>query len=180
MNKDQLINKSQITNNKLQKDFELFRWTKKEISWVLAVLVIILGISWRQLITGEMKTRDAQRRSDVELVSRALNKYYADHQIYPAADSDGRIISCGNRGLAACQWGYGKIVDIDQVVYLKDIPVDPQTWKGVKYVYTTNGTRTAYKIYVHLEYLGDPVVKKGLTAECGNGVQCNWYVANEI
>lgn len=159
--------------------FNIFEWKKGEIIWVAAVVAGIITLSWRQLITGEQKTRDAQRKADVELVGRALNNYYADYQIYPPATASGQIVSCGTYGLNACQWGEDNIVDVDGVVYLKGLPKDPQSWKGLKYVYETNKDRTKYKIYVHLEYVGDVGYRRGLTQQCGDGVQCNWLTAND-
>src|SRR3990167_11331245 len=97
--------------------------------FVSTVLVVIFGVSFFQLKIGQMKTRDAQRKADVELVSRALNAYYQDYETLPAATADGKIVSCGDHGSEICEWGHSDIVDTDNVAYLKKIPQDPFTYK---------------------------------------------------
>ena len=72
--------------------FSILDWKKGEMVFVVAVLLVIVGISGLQLRVSQMKTRDAQRKADVELVGRALSVYLEDHKILPAADS-GRIVA---------------------------------------------------------------------------------------
>ncbi len=123
-----------------------------------------------------MKTRDAQRKADVELVGRAVDAYYDDYEVYPASSVLGEIISCGRSGSEACEWGEGKIVDLDEVMYLSKLPIDPFAYKGYKYVYEVPESRQSYRIYIALEYKSDPAYKIDLTAKCGEKIQCNWYV----
>jgi hypothetical protein len=159
--------------------FSIFDWKKSEAVTVVAIIAVIFGISFFQLRIGEMKTRDAQRKADVELVARALQRYYIDYEEYPAATDSGRMVACGSRGEAACNWGSDdSIVDYDNVEYLKGMPSDPFTFKGWRYVYITDAKRQNFKIYVSLEYKRDSAFKPDLTVECGVGIQCNWYVQN--
>lgn len=145
-------------------------FSKQEIVFVIYVLLSIFGVSYFQLKISQMKTRDSQRKADVELVSRALNAYFEDYKILPAASAGGEIISCGRKALSICPWGGGPLIDAVNVTYLKTLPVDPQAYKGVKYVYSTNPERTKYKICITLEYRGDKAYKKD--------IQCNWYAQN--
>jgi hypothetical protein len=157
--------------------FSFFDWVKKDVLAVIVILMGIVGISFYQLQIGGMKARDAQRKADVELVARALEKYFYDYQIYPTAN-DGKIVACGKQGLGACDWGTGPIVDRDNVVYLKDIPIDPKTWDGWSYEYVPDKGGQNFRIYVGLEYRSDQAFRKDLTVKCGNNVQCSWYVEN--
>lgn len=157
--------------------FSLFSWKKNEIIFVGAVLVLILGVSQIQLKVGQMKTRDAQRKSDVELVGRALDKYYDDHQVFPPA-KDGKIVTCGGVVDLACDWGNGLIRDLKGTMYLNKLPKDPLADKGRTYIYVVDNTRQQYRIYVSLEYRQDPGWKSNLTTQCAQGLQCNWYVGN--
>lgn len=134
------------------------------------VFLMILGISIFQLRIGQMKTRDAQRKADVELVARALKAYKDDHKLLPMeATGSGKIKSCGKNGEFVCEWGEGKLVDEQNVVYMNKLPIDPFAYKGWTYIYDGK------KIYVALENNNDKGIRKGLTTWCGNGVQCNWY-----
>ncbi len=144
--------------------FSLFSWKKNELVFVGVVLLVILVVSQIQLRVGQMKTRDAQRKADVELVGRALNKFYFDHQELPAA-MNGKIVSCGDILDLACEWGEGWIRDQKGNVYLNKLPKDPLADAGRKYIYEVDEKRQKYKIYVTLE-------------NCRGDVQCKWYVQN--
>lgn len=144
-------------------------FSKQEIVFVISVLSAIFGVSFFQLKISEMKTRDSQRKADVELVGRALDSYFEDYKIYPEASGNGEIKSCGYMAVQTCPWGEGPMIDVHNVTYLKKLPVDPQSYKDKKYIYSTNTDRTKYKICVSLEYSGDKDYKKD--------IQCNWYVS---
>lgn len=159
-------------------DFSLLSWKKSELGFVVCVVAAILGISLFQLRISQMKTRDAQRKADVELVARAIDAYYSDYKEYPTASKNGEIIACGREGLEVCVWGEGKVVDRDEVVYLSKLPVEPQAEKGLRYVYEVDESRQKYKIYIALEYKSDPAYNDNLTAMCGEKIQCRWYVGN--
>lgn len=157
--------------------FSVFEWKKGEMIFVFTVLLIIFGISFYQLKIGEMKTRDEQRKSDVDLVSRAIRRYYNDHKIYPPeATGSGKILSCGDKGEEVCEWFTGPLVDEDNVVYINRLPRDPLGDAGYTYVYQPDQERQHFKIYSALEYKGDQGYKHDLTTGCGNNVQCSWYV----
>lgn len=150
--------------------YSFFSWEKKEIAMAMSVVFLIFGISFFQLRIGQMKTRDAQRKADVELVARALRAYGEDHKSLPEATESGKILSCGKNGAFACDWGEGKVVDEENVVYMEKLPQDPFSFKGWRYVYDQN------RIYVSLENSRDKGIRHGLTRQCGDGLQCNWYV----
>lgn len=156
-------------------EFNILDWRKNEIVFVVVVLTAILGVSVFQLKIGEMKTRDAQRKADAELVGRALERYFEDHGRYPT-EKDGKIVSCGDKGFDVCEWDGMNLVDEDNVVYLKRIPLDPLTDKGRTYVYEMDGEK--YRVLVGLENKRDSGIRGGLTKWCGDGVECNWYAGN--
>lgn len=156
--------------------FSVFSWQKKEFIFLVGVISLIFGVSFYQLQTSKMKTRDTQRRSDTELVGRAIDAYFLDHQTYPAASVSGAIVSCGSKGLEECEWGEGKIVDEDNVTYLERLPREPFFDQGYKYIYEVSSDRKHYRIYSVLEYTRDPAYRKDLNIECGPGAKCGWYV----
>ena len=139
------------------------------------MILIVFGISWFQLKDGERKTRDAQRKADVELVARKLVAYFGDHNIYPAASESGTIAACGLWANERCLWGQGAIKDAEGVTYLSKLPQDPL---DRLYVYVPNAERNKFRIYVGLERSQDRDLKHDLTIACGMNVQCNWYVEN--
>jgi len=144
--------------------FSILAWKKSEIGFVVGVLVVIVAVSGIQLKLGQMKTRDAQRKADVELVGRALTVYLEDHRILPMADA-GRVVGCGYLGGEACEWDGGPMIDNEGVVYLKKMPIDPFNYRGWKYVYEVSPDGQKFKVSAALE-------------NCRSGVQCNWYAGN--
>ncbi|TSC87466.1 MAG: hypothetical protein G01um101416_449, partial [Microgenomates group bacterium Gr01-1014_16] len=112
--------------------------------------------------------RDAQRKADANLVSRAISNYFADHKTYPLSDN-GKMVACGFEGGEVCEWGGGPVIDADGVTYLKKIPVEPFSDKSWTYVYESDGK--SFKIYARLER----EKKADLTIGCGIRVECNWY-----
>ncbi len=161
----------------MDKTFSLFEWKKTEAAFVFGVLLFIFGISYFQVKLGEMKTRDAQRVSDVEMVSRGLRRFRDDHGFVPLeATGSGRLLSCGSLGTEECDWGTGRLVDEQEVTYVNLLPGDPLENKGFSYMYEASADRKNFKIYVALENPSDKKIKRGLTKQCGINVQCNWYV----
>lgn len=158
--------------------YSFLDWKKNEVVFVIAVLLVLFGVSFLQLRIGQQKTRDAQRHADLELVGRALNAYLGDHKQLPRATSDGRIISCGGLGGKPCEWDTGPMFDSEGVSYINKLPIEPFSSKGWQYVYTVSADRQHYTLYTHLEYSRDPQYRSDLTVTCGNLVQCNWYVKN--
>lgn len=157
--------------------FSILDWEKTEAGFVALVLAVTVGISVTQLHIGKIKTRDAQRKADGELVGRALAVYYKQNDRYPGV-AEGKIEACGNRGSEACFWGEGKVVDEEGVVYLKILPTDPFTHKGWRYVYEVSDNLQNFRIYAALENTRDKDRKNNLTTVCGENVQCSWYVEN--
>ena len=156
----------------------ILEWRKGEKIFVGGVVAAIMIVSAGQLATSQAKTRDAQRKSDVELVARGLTSYYNDYKTYPPGTSDGKIVACGSRGLEVCEWGEGTLVDEKDVAYVKKLPKDPYWERGRTYIYDVRPDRRDYRIYVALEYKRDAQWKPDLTIGCGSHVQCNWYVGH--
>ncbi|OGC92858.1 hypothetical protein A2899_01840 [Candidatus Amesbacteria bacterium RIFCSPLOWO2_01_FULL_49_25] len=153
--------------------FSILDWEKSDLSFVCGVVLVVAVVSMFQLRISAMKTRDAQRKSDISLVARALKGYYGDHKTYPASDM-GRIVACGEYKNEVCEWGEDKIADADEVVYLGRMPQDP--FAARKWYYRYESGENSFRVYVALEYQGDRERRRDLTVECGPRVQCNWYV----
>ncbi len=155
--------------------FDLLKWDKFELGVVASVILVVFGISFYQLQISRMKTRDAQRKSDTELVAKSLEAYYQDYRVYPLAGDGGVIVSCGSKGVRNCVWGDDRIVDEDNIAYLEHVPNDPFADFGYRYIYEVSSDRQHYKIYSALEYRGDKDSRSDLTVECALSVKCRWY-----
>ncbi len=155
----------------------MFSWKRDEVLVTIGIMLTILVISLVQLRDSQMKTRDAQRKADAGIISRALAAYWADHLTLPG-EKDGKIVGCGGKGVDVCEWGAGQIQDAEGIVYLKKMPIDPLADKGRTYMYERDEAGKKFRIYVAVEYRRDPEVKSNLTIGCGKNVQCNWYAEN--
>ncbi|OGH23666.1 MAG: hypothetical protein A2629_03155 [Candidatus Levybacteria bacterium RIFCSPHIGHO2_01_FULL_41_15] len=85
------------------------------------------------------KSRDAERKSDLKELQKALELYYQDYGIYPSQTSYKILnLNWGN------PWG----------PYLPTLPQDPSSTR--KYIYYTPSDGQSYWLYASLEKTDDP------------------------
>jgi prepilin-type N-terminal cleavage/methylation domain-containing protein len=134
------------------------------IELIVAVTIVgILAVIGLRSFTGALKkTRDGMRKSDLNATQKALESYYNDFGQYPAANSNGEIMGCGNAGdpvaaHTACAWG--DEFSVGTAIYMEKLPADPM---GNYYYYapTSAGSVVSYFIFARLENLDDSAVAK--------------------
>ncbi len=119
-----------------------------ELLVVIAILGILATIGLGSFRSSQMKGRDAQRKSDLSQIQKALEMYYNDYGGYP-------------ENLPA---GGGAWQDTKGTLYMKEVPKDP---KDIDYCYETSGTW--YRLYAKLENEKDSSIAK---AGCSDGCSC--------
>jgi type II secretory pathway pseudopilin PulG len=139
----------------------------------------IIGVLATFFIGGytgaQKKARDANRKSDLNQLAKALEIYYNDYRRYPV-ESSGRIMGCPSTGPTACEWdGTDQFTDT-KTVYYKTIPGDPNEAQGARYVYRSDASGTYYRLYALLENLEDPD-RISTSESCGTG-NCNFAVTS--
>ncbi len=102
----------------------------------LLIVIIILGVL-AALITGNFitsleKGRDAQRKSDLESLQRALELYYEDNSAYPTSN----FLATGT-------------LSNGTKVYMERTPSDPS--QGQSYLYQFAADGSSYQLYACLE-----------------------------
>lgn len=123
-------------------------FTLMELLVVIAILGILAAIGLVSFRSSQMKGRDAQRKSDLTQIQKAMEMYYNDYSGYP--DS-----------LPA---GGGSWQDAKGTLYMKEVPKDP---KDFDYCYEVTADNTWYRVYAKLENSQDPgIVKTGCDAGC--------------
>lgn len=125
-------------------------FTLLELLVVVVILGILATVGMGQYRASQIKARDAQRKSDLSNVARALEMYYNDYESYPENNSSGQLVVDGN----SLPWGTG--FETDETIYMKDLPQDPGFSDGEdwRYCYVSNGGDD-YKLYARLENEND-------------------------
>ena len=109
-------------------------FTLVELLLVIAILGILAAISAGQFVNAQRKARDAQRKTDLGSVQRALEMYFADYSAFPAEEDISGI------------WG-GEFSD-GETIYMKVLPVAPG---ALPYCYVVSGDGMAYGLFAVLE-----------------------------
>lgn len=154
----------------------------REILWIAFVLMLIVGATSINMSLSRLRSRDMQRKADLNSVARSVQEFHDRFAYYPASN-DGNIIACGDAAYRLgvyyfdeCIWGENKT---PLYGYDGRIPTDPKVLEGYKYVYMSDGTN--YKLLASLEDGGDvdinPEIAK-LNISCGVKI-CNFAVASK-
>jgi prepilin-type N-terminal cleavage/methylation domain-containing protein len=151
--------------NKLERAFTLIELlvVMGVIGTLAAGIVIIINPG------GQIgKARDAERKSDMSQIQKALEMYYDDYNRYPD-DIAELSSSSGN--------------------YIQQLPLDPST--DLSYVYVVTSGNQTYRLYAHLESDSDlqicnpndatedcPNAPEGSCGESEDVASCNYGVTS--
>jgi prepilin-type N-terminal cleavage/methylation domain-containing protein len=148
-------------------------FTMMELLVVVAILGILAVVGLDSFFFSQAKGRDAQRKSDLAAVAKALETYQNDFNRYPSGNVNGEIEGCGD-GNDACEWGGvfsatmndGAVNEVTQT-YMSVLPVEPTTGGSYYYVSTTG---SSYSLYATLENSHDKAYSETSYADvdCGS------------
>jgi len=118
-------------------------FTLVELLVVMAILAILATVGFGQYTNSQIKARDAQRKSDLSNIARALEMYYNDNQSYPTA-SNGMIVVDQGSGDTELNWGteFFATFGSTDVVYMKRLPEESNS--DISYCYSSNEGRDFY------------------------------------
>jgi type II secretory pathway pseudopilin PulG len=173
--------------------------TRNEIFAVIGILAVIVLVTWSEMSYAIRRSRDAQRRVDIGIITTALHTYQELAGFVPLSEN-GKIMACSNNEiegrieelvdsenfskeeikglLVECEWGASPLVVFvkgENVTILENISSDPSRASGISYLYLSNGNR--FQVYAHLEGkkdesgYGEHIVARDLM--CGNKI-CNF------
>lgn len=152
-----------------------YGFTLVELLVVLAIIGILAAIGIVTFTSSQMRSRDAQRKSDLKQIASALELYYADNASYPAANDSGQILGCPSTSSTACSWGAGPFTD-GKTVYFQKLPKDPH---GANYFYRVDPQTNPQKfqLFALLENGQDSQI---ITTNhpCETGVNCNFAITS--
>lgn len=119
---------------------------------IVELLVVVMIISMLALLVivnldkSKEKSRDAQRKQDLSLISSALDTYYADNKAYPIVSSFTDISTC--------------LDDLATDNYINSLPTDPLSGS---YKYRSDTTGSQYKVISE-----SPETIEGLSGTCSD------------
>lgn len=133
-------------------------FTLIELMIVISIIAVLTGVVGGNYLTSRLRARDAERKSSMEQIGKALEIYYNDYGKYPGSD-DGRITpheSVGSDQFGnPVNWGQ-TFIDNNNTVYMKQLPSDVQR-PARQYYYEVDSTNLKYRLYGRLENVNDSV-----------------------
>lgn len=148
-------------------------FTLMEILVAMAIMGILAGVGFSSYRVSIQKSRDAQRKNDLNQLQRALESYFSDFGLYPP-ETAGRIAGCDD-GATTCPWGSSFSLSNGKV-YMKTIPSDPVA--NTYYVYLVSSDRLRFQIFARLENPNDPSLSSFSLTCSSSGDLCNYGVSS--
>jgi len=133
-------------------------FTLIELLVVIAILGILATVGLGSFQSSQMKGRDAQRKSDLSQIQKALEMYYNDNGKYPLTAELQALLNSGSSWTAAS----------GQTIYMKTVPKGP---RGESYCYESDGTY--YKLYAKLENMQDPMIEESGCTSASSKCTCS-------
>jgi type II secretion system protein G len=149
-------------------------FTLIELLVVIAIIGILSAIGINNFMSARIKAIDAQKKSDLQTISKSLEAYANDHQTYPLSDGNGRIICQPTQNPNYCDWNTAFTDGTS--TYTPKLPIDPN---GYLYIYSSAGKN--FTIYAHLNNADDPQINSSVVSQnisCGSSVICNYKLTS--
>ena len=150
-------------------------FTLIELMVVIAVIGILASVALVSLTGVQKSARDAQRKSDIATYRTAIERYYADLQVYPGSGGTGDSTSGAGAGIFTTG---GELVSKN---YLPKVLTDPQngtsnckitsaaSLQTCQYKYLANATTNTASSYVLWAIMENPIGSGGCSGT-GGGV----------
>jgi type II secretion system protein G len=145
-------------------------FTLIELLVVISIIGILVGLSVFGLQGARETSRDAKRKSDVELIRSGLEIYKSDCNHYPIQNGDPSTV------FGSSLVGDGLVSSCPATnTYINQVPTDP-TSPNLHYRYSSDGV--TYEVCASLEKVpATGTVTCGSSSDCG-GASCNYKVVN--
>lgn len=140
-----MINKSQISKKILKSGFTLI-----ELLVTIAVIASIMAVLFPNFVGIRQRARDAQRKSDINQLQKALELYKMDKNpsSYPITSA-----------LSTCNVCLSSQTECSGNIYIRKIPCDPASPLGgtpTPYIYSRDTDILKYSLVACLENAADP------------------------
>lgn len=155
-----------------------------ELILTMAIIAILSVIGIGSYTQATVKSRDTQRKGDLNQIAKAIEMFNNDIGRYPDA-TDGVMYCPGLTGSEdPCGTKIFSYSDSQVTVYMDKVPVDPLfVSSGRTYVYVPDGNMRSFALYAAIENVEDRDVvvdadKKSSDwgVECGPSIMCNYKI----
>lgn len=141
-------------------------FTLIELLVVLAIIGIVMAISLFGIQGTRESSRDAKRKSDLQLIASGLELYKSDCNKYPSSLPAAGSPLHGDNSTSTC---------LASNTYISSIPSDSVATRI--YLYSYDSSTGTYGICASLEVSGGSTVACGATSTCGFSA-CNYKITN--
>ena len=114
-----------------------FGFTLVELLVVIAIISILTVVSLASYTSAQIKARDAERKSNLDAVSKSLMLYYNDMGQFPS------LFNFGNKTVG--------FTGADGMVYMRETPLDPKNSNEYTYVYKVSSDFKKFNLFANLE-----------------------------
>lgn len=125
-------------------------FTLVELLVVIAIIGILTIVSVSSFTSAVVKSKDAQRKADLDALSKALMMYYNDNGSFPVED----VI---NKNWGNITVGF---TGPNGTVYMRKMPKDYKSTTFFNYVYKTDLDKKFFNLFANLENRNDDQCKK--------------------
>lgn len=159
-------------------------FTLIELILSMALVAILSVIGLGSYTQATLKSRDTQRKNDLNQMAKAIELFNSDVGRYP--NSVAGVMQCPkDTGEAPCGSRISAFIKNDTAIYMEDIPIDPVNGRRYYYEQSSSGGFSLYAALentedrdVVVENVGGVEVKTDWEIECGSAlIICNYKIS---
>jgi prepilin-type N-terminal cleavage/methylation domain-containing protein len=144
-------------------------FTLIELILTMAIIAIISVVGIGSYTQATIKSRDTQRKNDLNQIAKSIELFNNDVGRYPKVDGTGVMTCPGVSGIEiACGSTIFSYSGTERSVYMEKVP--SEFISGRKYVYRPDATFGSYSLYATLENTED----KDVVIDSVTKLKTNW------
>ena len=147
---------------------------------MMALIAILSAVGLGAYTQATLKSRDTERKNDLEQMVKAIELFNNDIGRYPMISNGVMTCPQADKTEVSCNGLIYAYLGNTRAIYMEKVPTDPDS--GKKYVYVPDTNETGFSLYAALENTqdGDVVVDSNNKptdwgVSCGS-INCNYKI----